>query len=127
VATKKDIETVTDAVEAAAETVVEEVKKAAKKAAPKAAEAAEAAGIQTERDILYADQNDAVAGIHVACVPLTELNVGQFGQLSHFIGKLFLFFSVQNQGNDLINTASLGSGSGSGHHTVGGFQGYPCF
>ena len=41
-ATKKDIETVTDAVEAAAETVVEEVKKAAKKAAPKAAEAAEA-------------------------------------------------------------------------------------
>jgi len=42
VATKKDIETVTDAVEAAAETVVEEVKKAAKKAAPKAAEAAEA-------------------------------------------------------------------------------------
>jgi len=42
VATKKDIETVADAVEAAAETVVEEVKKAAKKAAPKAAEAAEA-------------------------------------------------------------------------------------
>ena len=41
-ATKKDIETVADAVEAAAETVVEEVKKAAKKAAPKAAEAAEA-------------------------------------------------------------------------------------
>lgn len=41
-ATKKDIETVTDAVEAAAETVVEEVKKAAKKAAPKAAEAAKA-------------------------------------------------------------------------------------
>ncbi len=41
-ATKKDIETVTDAVEAAAETVVEEVKKAAKKAAPKAAEAADA-------------------------------------------------------------------------------------
>jgi len=42
VATKKDIETVTEAVEAAAETVVEEVKKVAKKAAPKAAEAAEA-------------------------------------------------------------------------------------
>jgi large subunit ribosomal protein L5 len=41
VATKKDIETVADAVETAAETVVEEVKKAAKKAAPKAAEAAE--------------------------------------------------------------------------------------
>ena len=41
-ATKKDLETVADAVEAAAETVVEEVKKAAKKAAPKAAEAAEA-------------------------------------------------------------------------------------
>ena len=41
-ATKKDIETVTEAVEAAAETVVEEVKKVAKKAAPKAAEAAEA-------------------------------------------------------------------------------------
>lgn len=41
-ATKKDIETVADAVEAAAETVVEEVKKAAKKAAPKAAEAADA-------------------------------------------------------------------------------------
>jgi len=42
VATKKDIETVVDAVEAAAETVTTEVKKAAKKAAPKAAEAAEA-------------------------------------------------------------------------------------
>ena len=41
-ATKKDIETVVDAVEAAAETVTAEVKKAAKKAAPKAAEAAEA-------------------------------------------------------------------------------------
>ena len=41
-ATKKDIETVVDAVEAAAETVTTEVKKAAKKAAPKAAEAAEA-------------------------------------------------------------------------------------
>ena len=41
-ATKKDIETVVDAVEAATETVTEEVKKAAKKAAPKAAEAAEA-------------------------------------------------------------------------------------
>ena len=40
-ATKKDLETVADAVEAAAETVVEEVKKAAKKAAPKAADAAE--------------------------------------------------------------------------------------
>lgn len=41
-ATKKDLETVADAVETAAETVVEEVKKAAKKAAPKAAEAADA-------------------------------------------------------------------------------------
>lgn len=40
-ATKKDIETVVDTVEAAAETVTAEVKKAAKKAAPKAAEAAE--------------------------------------------------------------------------------------
>lgn len=40
-ATKKDIETVVDAVEAAADTVTGEVKKAAKKAAPKAAEAAE--------------------------------------------------------------------------------------
>ena len=40
-ATKKDIETVVDAVEAAAETVTAEVKKAAKKAAPKAADAAE--------------------------------------------------------------------------------------
>jgi large subunit ribosomal protein L5 len=42
VATKKDMESVTDTVEAAAESVVKEVKKAAKKAAPKAAEAAEA-------------------------------------------------------------------------------------
>ena len=40
-ATKKDIETVAENVEAAVETAVEEVKKAAKKAAPKAAEAAE--------------------------------------------------------------------------------------
>ena len=42
-ATKIDVETVVDAVEAAAETVEKEVKKAAKKAAPKAAEAAEKA------------------------------------------------------------------------------------